>query len=456
MSTALSRPRMIAAITLALALAQTSATAMTAGAGRAPIVLEAKLLPFQNFTYEADPLKVRALIIDQNGRKAAIVVLDMTSLFDGEIHDVRAIVQDLAGIPADHTLVIASHTFSAPHIFPVRAATSPPPPANPQGDDSAKMAALHDAVNAAVRAAVSEAITAMRPATLSFGTGYSDVNVNRNVKTAQGWWLGANETGPSDKLVQVLRIDDASGQPLAALTNYAVQSAIMDQSGGRNGTKAITADLAGAAMDHVEKRAGRGMISLFLIGAAGDQVPAYTARRHLLDKDGIAHVEDAGEAALPLVRLEGERLGSAMSDALAKARPIRLGALDVIHSAVALATQERSRELGQLHPVTRYTYPLTGHAADAPFAVLVLGDVALVGVQVELSASTGAWIRAHSPFAHTMVVTMVNGAAKYLTDAKGYADITYEAMNANYAPGGAEKLAAAIVTTLRQAASRQR
>lgn len=83
-----------------------------------------------------------------------------------------------------------------------------------------------------------------------------------------------------------------------------------------------------------------------------------------------------------------------------------------------LAAQDLPKQLSQLHPSTTYRYPVSGQDADAPYTVMVLGDLAIVGVQVELSANTGAWIRTHSPFAHTMVVTMVNGAAKYLPDAR--------------------------------------
>ena len=47
------------------------------------------------------------------------------------------------------------------------------------------------------------------------------------------------------------------------------------------------------------------------------------------------------------------------------------------------------------------------------------------------------------------VVTMVNGAAKYLADAGSYDRITYAAMNSPYAAGAAEQVAARIVETLR-------
>jgi neutral ceramidase len=123
--------------------------------------------------------------------------------------------------------------------------------------------------------------------------------------------------------------------------------------------------------------------------------------------------------------------------------------LVVLNGSVTLDAQDRPRSLGQIKPTRTYTYPLKGKA-EAPYSLIRIGDVALVGVQVELNAVTGQDIRRRSPFAHTIVVTMVNGAAKYLPDAGNYKAITYQAMNSSYAPGGAEILANRIVADLRK------
>jgi hypothetical protein len=73
-----------------------------------------------------------------------------------------------------------------------------------------------------------------------------------------------------------------------------------------------------------------------------------------------------------------------------------------------------------------------------------VGDIGIIGVQVELSSQTGVALRERSGFAHTLVATMVNGAAKYLPDAGSYERITYEAMSSPYAKGSAEALLKAL------------
>jgi neutral ceramidase len=439
-----SRYRFLLAV-MALGLATAPAhAALTAGAGKATIDLSADLLPIDDFTAVLDPLAVRVVVLADGPGRAAITVVDQTSLSASDVARMKDIVARATDTPADHVLIVASHTFSAPHMF---AGSANPPPGMATSPEEVARAKLYVArVMAALTRAAQQAAAGRAPATLSFGTTTSAVNINRNVDMAQGWWLGASEAGYSDKTLALLRIDGADHRPIATLINYPVQSSIMDHTGGEHGTKAVTADLGGAAAAHVEDHLGG--VSLFLTGAAGDQVPAYTALHNVYDAKGQPVSVNLGAGGYPLVALEGERLGAAAMRAatLHAAGPLR-GGLAVVSGTVTLTTQERPRQLTQIRPTRSYAYKVTG-TAEAPYTILVLGDVAIVGVQVELNAATGAWIRAHSPFAHTIVATMVNGAAKYLPDAQGYKDMTYEAMNASYGPGSGEVFARAIVARL--------
>jgi hypothetical protein len=48
----------------------------------------------------------------------------------------------------------------------------------------------------------------------------------------------------------------------------------------------------------------------------------------------------------------------------------------------------------------------------------------------------------------TIVMTMVNGGAKYMADAESYDKITYAAMNSRYAKGAAELVSSRILQLL--------
>jgi neutral ceramidase len=425
----------LAAAALLLGSAAPALAQLAAGAGRAEIALTPDMLPIDGFTAILDPLQARVLVLDNAGVRAAIAVIDQTSIGGDSASAYKAIVSEAARVDPANIWIVASHSFSAPHQFGDR---GPPQPG---------AAGYKAALEAALRGAASQAAASARPAQVGYGRRTAGVNVNRNVPMADGWWLGTNDAGPSDKALGVVRIDGADKQPIAVLLNYAVQSSVMDQTGGTGGGKGVTPDLGGAAARHVEKVLGGGSVALFLTGAAGDQAPGMTARRNVYDKDGKFAAIDLGAQAYPLAALQGERLGA---EAL-RAVPAAAGApvLALSNGTITLGAQERPRSLGQIKPSRSYVYPLGGKA-EAPYSLLRIGDIALVGVQVELNAATGLDIKRRSPFAHTLVVTMVNGAAKYLPDATGYRDITYQAMNSSYAPGGAELLAARIVADLRK------
>src|SRR5262249_4281747 len=81
---------------------------------------------------------------------------------------------------------------------------------------------VEDATVEAVRRAKAQ----LQPARLGMGTGTSYVNINRReFSTRQGWWLGFNENGPSDKTVAVVRFDDLAGRPMRSPLRTSSQDA---------------------------------------------------------------------------------------------------------------------------------------------------------------------------------------------------------------------------------------
>ena len=95
----------------------------------------------------------------------------------------------------------------------------------------------------AVRRAAGAAAENMRPARLLFGRGECDVNINRDIPSEEGWWIGMNPEGPSDKTLRVIRVEDLAGNAIAVLYHYGVQSSIMDNVFDRAGGRLITSDL---------------------------------------------------------------------------------------------------------------------------------------------------------------------------------------------------------------------
>jgi hypothetical protein len=123
------------------------------------------------------------------------------------------------------------------------------------------------------------------------------------------------------------------------------------------------------------------------------------------------------------------------------------GVLLVSGSSVDVGAQQPPASFRDLRPVHSYNYR-AGGAESVPVFALLIGDIALVGVQAELSSKTGIDIKARSQFGQTVVLTMVNGGAKYMAEAASYDKITYAAMNSRFAQGAAEAVSAKIVEIL--------
>lgn len=412
-----------------------------AGSGRADVQL-AGLYPLAGFTGEHDPLSVRVVLLNNGEHRLALVVIDLTSLTVEFIARMKAIVTEIAGVPPRQAVVAASHTFSAPHI------SAETQPGSTQGDTT-----LYDillaAFEAALRSAVKQAVATLQPARLGAGAGYSRIGVNRNVATPYGWWLGTDDAGFSDPHISVVRLEGHDGKPLAILMNGAIQPAIMDASQRVAGGRLVSADLAGSAARQVEAYYGGQAVAMYLVGAAGDQVPYLQACRHVIHKDGSVGRTDLHETGFTLVDQFGQRLGDEVirvADSISSEMTTKLNLIRHNVTVTALEFSPRNAPSG---PVRTFDYKVRGPAI-MPFVLMEWEEVALVGVQPELSASIGAHIRAASPYRHTLVITMADGAAKYMPDAASYDKYTYEARSSPYARGAAEIAAEAIIRQLKQ------
>ena len=429
------------AATLLCLAATGHAAPLTAGAGRADIAIPASVFPIDGFAGVHDPLAVRVLLLDDGKQRLGIVVVDQTSISADSIAAMKAVVSQVSGVPGDDIIVCASHGFSSPHVFP---ADHTPPELRD------KSHALAQAISAAVHDAAAAAVADRQPARAGFADGISRVGINRDVPTPGGWWLGGNDAGFTDPTLGVLRIDGASGKPLAVLMGLGVQSSVLDFSVDGRGRRTVSSDLAGAATRYVENHYGDGAVSLFLVGAAADQAPVLQANRHVVNPDGGVTRTDVHDAGFAIVDLLGERLGQ---DAVAAGDGIKTsdGAdLQIVRRTLSV-TSQTGTTVGPppTGPITSVAF-LPSDKVDVPVVLIRVGDTVIVGLREELSASTGAWIRAHSPFPHTLVVTMVDGAAKYMPAADAYDRITYEARSSRYAEGSAETVATTVVDMLGQ------
>ena len=106
---------------------------------------------------------------------------------------------------------------------------------------------------------------ARRPARVGGGHGRAAVAINREEVAPDGRILvGRNPDGASDHAVDVLRVDDLDGNPIAAIVGYAAHPVVMGYQ-----TYELSPDFPGVVRRIVE--GATGATCLYLTGAAGNQ-----------------------------------------------------------------------------------------------------------------------------------------------------------------------------------------
>jgi hypothetical protein len=179
-----------------------SASRLRAGIAGATITPD-RPLPIEGYAHPKgpavgtrDPLEARAIVFDDGERRAAVVSVDLISLWPATVRRIRTAVAERCGIPADNVLLACSHTHSGPAATRYTGVRV--------DDDYLRW------LESTVVAAVAEAAGKLRPATLGAGEGSCDFNMNRRTRALDGFAGGRlNPLGAVDRRVRVLRVDPA-------------------------------------------------------------------------------------------------------------------------------------------------------------------------------------------------------------------------------------------------------
>ena len=279
----------------------------------------------------------------------------------------------------------------------------------------------------------------LQPARIGFGTGEAYVNVNRDEKIGEGYHMGFNPDGPSDKTLSVLLITKDSGEPLAVVANYAVHSVVMFRTHTKDGQAQITSDLGGWASNYVEDHF-KGAVALWTMAAAGDQNPLFMANYNQDAPD----VHDEGPAGFAILDEEARRIGEVVVR-------VASGILDTSDRAVLWGTQGSMTCPGQKRaeppqpgvPTAGWKAPARVKMIDAdpvtiPLHLLMINNIALAGVSGEVFTEIGEHLRQRSIFDRTMMITMLTHGIGYIPTDKAYLMPSEKAITNSIKPGCAE------------------
>jgi hypothetical protein len=165
------------------------------------------------------------------------------------------------GLPVSNIRISWTHTHSGPVVADLAWGT--------WIEEGAEMVRpYHENLVQQIRGVAWAAIRDLRPARIAAGSGTCRIAVNRRFQRPEDGAVivGRNWDGPVDHQVQLIRIDDRQGQPLAAIVNYACHPITVGPD-----NDLITPDYPGVVKRVVEQATGA--TCLFLQGAAGDVAP---------------------------------------------------------------------------------------------------------------------------------------------------------------------------------------
>ena len=370
---------------------------------------------------EPRDVKARALVLADGTTTLALVVADSCILPKELIDASKALAADRTGIPADHIMISATHTHTAPSAISALG--------TPADETYVPYLRLR------LADAIAEAAANLEPARVGFGSAHAaeftalrrwilrpdlvrtdpfgDATVRATMHAAKDNLLGVTgESGPEDPELAVISLQTPAGHPIALLANFS-----MHYYGG-----GPAADYFGSFCSLLETHYtqaaeinGPSPVAIMSHGCSGDiwRVDYRTGEQHDYDTfvagmvgraveaiDAISEHRDAdlsmAEARLPMAY----RVPNAARLAWAKTLAEPLG--DALPT-----TQEEVYAIEQLELATR-------GSTEVVVQAIRIGDIAIATTPTETYALTGLKLKRQSPAAHTMVIELANGGDGYI------------------------------------------
>src|SRR5436190_22635983 len=244
-------------------------------------------------------LWAKALVLqDSASTRVVLITLDVVGIDRGLSVSICEKLQKKHRLERRQIAINCSHTHSGPVV------NRNLRPMHEYSLDKTQQELIHkyaDKLEAAVVEVVDQAMSKLAPAALSWGSGRTDVAVNRRENKANDVpkLREANMLkGPSDHDVPVLAVKDAAGKLIAVAAGYACHATVLD---GYD----WSGDYPGFYQIEMEQ-AHPGAVALFWAGCGADQNPLPRRSQELAEKYG-QQLAAAADAVLskPLTPITG-------------------------------------------------------------------------------------------------------------------------------------------------------
>lgn len=393
-----------------------------------------------------DDLYAKALVLEQDGVKTAIVACDTVSLRGAIVAEARRLIESKTSLKGAQVIISATHCHAGPQMHPLFLKQ-----VGGKGEQMGLeyISTLPGLIAESVGLAEADLTPARVSATMSsekslvfnrrFLMKDGSVRMNPGRLNPQS----VRPVGDVDAELSVVYFESLESKPLVTLVNYPLHVAIV-------GGNRFSSDYPGVLSRMLAEVKGKDMLTIFTNGTSGNVNHIDSGR-----KDQLSGNEEAARI--------GIILASAVLKSYPALQPIDTQPLKVRTDKVDLPVASVSeREVAQAREtMSRYGKPngpsfddvvrawrildleeLKGKPLETEVQAITLGDeLAYVGFPGDAFVELGLSIKTNSPFPLTIVSEQSgNGAISYVPNQRAFPEGGYEVNSARFLPGGAELL----------------
>lgn len=402
-----------------------------------------------------DDIYCKAIVLEQNGEKGALVACDLISIRGAIVQEARRQIERTTGLEGDRVILSATHCHAGPQMHPLFLRQV-------GGEGERKGLEYIRLLPARIAESVRLAEQDLQPAQLLIGRSREDsLSFNRRFLMRDGSVrMNPGRSDPEvvrpvgliDPEVMVASFQGAeSGAPLALLVNFALHVAVV---GGRE----ISADYPGVLSERLSGVLGEGLVTVFTNGTSGNINHVDVKRRDQLSgraesrRIGTVLASRVLELLSTLEPVETAPLRVRSRPVELAARPVRETEVEEARQVMARYGKDRSLPFQDVVRAWRVLdlAELGGRPMTSEVQALSLGDqVAFVGFPGDAFVELGLHIKTNSPFPFTAVSEQSgNGSLSYVPNLKAFWEGGYEVISARFLPGGGEVLADSAVRLL--------
>jgi len=403
-----------------------------------------------------DELFSRAIVLEEDGVKAALVSLDLISTRRAFVEKARQLIEDQTGIPGRNVMISATHAHTGPILPSLE-------PGDVHRDAPNEVAVNYTkALPKLIAESVKHANDQLQTAQASAFVGHEEtLTFNRRFHMKDGsvgWNPGRlnpkiiKPAGPIDPDVPVVFFETPRQKPIATYVNYSVH---LDNVGGLK----ISADLPHTLTALLAKVLGEDHVTLWTAGTCGDlnHINVHWARPQKGPENAARMgIVLAGEVLRNWPNLKP--IGHAPLRVRSTIVPLPLAPInesEVEQARAIVGTVRDSDRGGFMKLVHAYKVLDVNARKGKPFEVevqvITLGpDLAWVSLPGEIFVQLGLDLKIDSPFKQTIIAELANGSIGYIPNRRAYPQGNYEVVSARCAAGSGEMLVAAAIRMLKE------